>query len=204
MAGAILTTSIETSMLASLLIAMDRLICIVILPYQKYGLSRKAIYVNITLSWIFSIVTSIMAPIFTDRVKNAACIYLGKSLPSVPSALYLGFNAIIFIFLSAIYICTLCYSAKSAMPQMPGKNTSFIRQLSIRLGAIIITNYISCAVISALAIISFVNSNLYSHTEVLVGLILFPVNAIANPLISTIFSTKFIDSLSAKKTCLVK
>jgi hypothetical protein len=79
--GMILITSVQASIVSTLLIAIDRYICIVLKPFQKFGLSMKATVSGICIGWCFSILPQLVTIFFVSNVTSSACILVGTSVP---------------------------------------------------------------------------------------------------------------------------
>ena len=112
---------------------------------------------------------------------NSACMYFGSSLPLSILVPILCVNTGLFLFLVISYGCIWKTVHQSAV--QTGKQQSVIK-LVINLGGIIVTSLLSWLIIAIFSIMAMVGSPLFSSLEVVVGLIVFPLNAFINPLLN--------------------
>jgi hypothetical protein len=64
-------------------------------------------------------------------------------------------------------------------------------KVNVRLGAVIITNFIPWILVTILTLMSIVGLPPPQSLEAILGVVLFPLNALLNPLVNTITTTEF-------------
>jgi hypothetical protein len=191
--------SVELSTLSTFLIAVDRFMLIVWHPYEKYGLKIGVSIVGILICWCISaILPTLFASLNFSALANNACILIGKSQPLAYMITYFVLNLIVFITIFVVYIAVIKTIKQSANVSQ-NKNAA-TASVMLRLGAVIITNFLTWFTMGIMGIISLAGVPLFSSVEALVSLAIFPVNAIINPVINTFSTKQFLTSVSKKKS----
>ena len=181
--------SVQVSTGATTLIAIDRFICIVLKPFQKYGFTTQISVLLVVLSWIVGAVLPISSALYSNKnMANSACILIGESLSTTFSILYICMNFILFIGLTIVYVKIMKKVTQSSqITKSSGKSTN----VSLRLGGVLVTNFGACISISTLALIYLVPVSMPPSVGAIVSLVLFPLNSMINPLINTITAMDF-------------
>jgi hypothetical protein len=195
--GIIIMMSIEASFITTTLIAIDRFLCLVVRPFEQEGLSTAAAICTLILSYCLSITFTVLAALYsTKSIATSACILLGESLSMIFSIIYLIFNTVLFIVLVALYLALIIKVVKSSKIK---KSQDMSGQICKRLGAVIVTTFVPWFLVTILALLSLVGFPPPAFLESIMGLVLFPLNALLNPLINTITTREFQEDLSVKK-----
>jgi hypothetical protein len=186
--GIIFMMSVELSTVSALLISIDRFICMVWKPYQVGGFRVKTVMIMLPTSWLLSgtlpVLTSFLSSIpFT----NSACFLVGSSLPHIYSLVYICANSTLFFSISVLYILIIKNAHQSAHQH---KQETY-KGVYIRLGAVILTNFLAWLAISLVSIMSILNISLFPYVEATFAFILFPLNSIFNPIINIIATRSF-------------
>ena len=204
-AGMIMLISIESSTLSTLLIAIDRFVCIVVNPLKKTETSLKVALTGILVSWFIclsiNIVPFIVHPV---AITNSACMIVGSSLPLLHAILHLTINSATFLTLGAIYPLMIKTIYTSSTMSTQSKWSA--KKVVFRLGLIILSNFISWATISFMSVMSLCGYTLFPTIESILGLSLFPLNAFFNPFMNTLISSGFLGTFKAscfKKNTLI-
>jgi leucine-rich repeat-containing G protein-coupled receptor 7 len=193
-AGGILLLSVEASTLSTLLIALDRFVLIVLRPFEKRGLHLKTAISGTISCWVLAVALPVvLLNIYQGPIKNSACIFTSSSLPPSYAISLLVINTILFLFLLVVYILIL-HSTLITLKESLSKRKISPKML-LRLGIIIFSNFIAGFTISMLSMMSLFGLSLFPSQEATFGLILFPINAFINPLIYTIATKPFHDTL---------
>lgn len=188
--GSIIMLSVEVSTLATALIAIDRFICIVITPFKKVGFETGPAIISIIVSWICGAILPVLSVLLSGTfITNSACIVLGDSISMLFSILYIIFNSIIFICLTVVYLAVLKTVVKSSQVS---KSHDKSAQVTLRLGAVILTNFVAWFTISILSILSMFHVSMPASIESVVALVILPVNSFLNPIINTITAPNFV------------
>ena len=178
--GVICLLSVEMSTMITLLIAVDRVICIVITPFRRKGFTLKTAVITAMTVWVVTLVTfSVAFQVTPPHITNSACIIVGSSLSLKFSILLLTYNSLLFTILCILYAILAQTVVKTSL----NKDTRKVRKMILKLGGILLTNFLAWMIISILSILSIAGSSLYPSLETLLGILLFPLNALVNPLI---------------------
>ena len=191
-AGTILAISVFASHMATLLIAIDRFICIVMKPFQRYGFSSTQSIAGVCFAWPVAVVIPTLAAVFsTADVTNSACIMIGPSLSLLFSGIYTLVNLLVFLSIAVIYSIITYQIIRGSIV----KSSTQKIQVTARLGAIVLTNFVPSITITVLS--SFLLAGIYipSSLEAMLAFILFPLNACLNPMINTISTRQFLSHL---------
>jgi hypothetical protein len=198
--GFILLLSVKSSTLFTLLIAVDRFICIVLRPFQGYGLSKLATKVLVTAGWLLgalfpSISVSILPVNYV--ATSSTCFLISASLSGIYSFFHLLFDSCVFIVIILSYI-PIIVTTMSKKTSIQNTKHSSSGNITMRLGLIIFFNFLSWFTISTLTLLNMLGVPLPPYLEHLLGLLLFPLNSLLNPLIYTILTSSFIALLRSK------
>jgi hypothetical protein len=136
-----------------------------------------------------------------SSLSNNACIMIGNSLPLPYMITYFLLNLILFVAILSSYVAVIKTLSKSAQ-QSKSKHASTASVMA-RLGAVVMTNFIEWLTMCIMAIISLSGIRLFSSIEALVSLIIFPLNAILNPIINTLSTKQFAQSIYREKKKIV-
>ena len=181
LASAMCLYSIQMSILITVLIAVDRFICIVVNPFRKKSFTYQISIILALTVWIVALLAIILAfLIATPDITNSACIAIGTSLSLKYSILLLCLNATVFSLLCILYVMLLCTVVKS---NRINKSTSNMSKIIFKLGVVLFSNFAVCFIISIFSIMSLSNFSFFPSLETLVGILFFPVNSLMNPLI---------------------
>ena len=182
--------SIETSTLSTLLIAIDRFIVMVLRPYQSIGLKRHQIIILMCACWGIGIGLPLSASASpANRVTNSACIMMGSSLHLSFTVLYASLNTIIFLKLIILYSFVL----HRFLGHRNMKETLHVnRKAGSRLGLIILSNIVPWLTISVFTILVLAGVHFPPSLETILGLLLFPLNALLNPIINVLSLRSFL------------
>ena len=178
--------SVTASNMATLLIAIDRYICMVFKPFQKFGLSTKHCVIHSASLWTFACLITVLSGVLTRRkTVNSACILLGRSLDLVYSIIYIITNTMTLIIIISVYSQVLHTVYQSYRFSNAPMAKSHFKQVVVRLGAIILTNFVASmtvSIISILTLIMYVPPSL----EAMLAFILFTLNSCINPVLNTL------------------
>ena len=182
MSGVIIMTSVMASNLTTMLNALNRFIVIVWKPFQRYGLTSRQSIVGLLLIWIMSIVIPLLSAVATQSdILNSACIILGGSL-------YLPYAVIYIIVNCLLFMCvTLFYAQVAHSVYLSGKiqkSHQKVKQITGRLGAVILTNFLASMTITLLSVLSLF-TYVPASLESMLAFWLFTVNSCANPVLNT-------------------
>ena len=187
-AGVIMMTSVNGSNLVTLLIAIDRYICIVLKPFQRYGFSTKqAVHALLVCSSISVLLPVLSVTTTLKGIINSACVLLGRSLSVIYANVYATCNILTFTCIIVLYTQVICKVSSSLMA---GKQNKF-KHIAGRLSIIIVTNFIASMTVTILSILAQIISIPVS-LETMLALVLFSLNACTNPSVNTIFTKEFI------------
>ena len=133
-------------------------------------------------------------------VQNVMCILVGNSISLSFSIIYVCTNVIVFIVIGVAYASIIYYMRK--YDKMEKSHGNFTRVL-VRIGAIIITNFIPSITTTILSVLSAFPNFIPASIEANVAFILFPLNACLNPLINTLTTRQFINHRIIKSLLIV-
>ena len=180
----IFMTSVLSSNIATLAIAIDHFIFILVQPAYRYG-SYCIQFAMATVGWIFSILIPVLAGFLSDHaITNFLCVMIGKSLSFPCTIIYIFTNNVIFISIAVLYAIVVHRVRKS-------DSHSISLSLLVRLGAIVLTNFLASMTITILAIFSLSNISIPASLEAMLAFIIFPINSFCNPLINTVTTKQF-------------
>ena len=196
--GTIMISSVCLSNVSMLLIAIDRFVCIVWMPFRRYGLSNIQCLISVGVGWLLVLIIQVFVYFLSYKeISNTSCVLVGESLSLPFSIMYVCLHSILFIGTLVPYMLVM---RKVSQSRKVKKSSDKTKQVIIRLGLVLSTNLITTMAVTMLSIISLV-TDLSSNTEAIVSFLLFPLNACLNPLLNTI-TTK--DFLSARGVLLIK
>ena len=197
--GIPLMLSIESSIASTLLIAFDRLVCLVLKPFRKYGLTFRSAIKGLFIVWSMSVVLPIVTAIDNrNQISNSACIRIGNSIVSLYSYIYLIYNSLLFTLMISSYLVIMkTIKKRNSMINDPAHTSTAV---VMKLGLIIITNFFAWLTVTLVNLIAMTRANLPKSVEAMFALITFPVNAFLNPLLYTICTKQFISSLGMDLT----
>ena len=190
--GVIIMTSTTAGNLATMLIAVDRYICCVWKPFQRYGFLSLQSIAWISVSWGFSIIVPVLATTVGKReITNSACITLGGSISLPYSIIYAAANLFIFTSILLLYSSITYTVYKSDQVQ---KMQQKFKNVAGRLGIVITTNFLASMTITIFSILSLI---LYvpASLEAMLAFVLFTLNSCINPIVNTISTQAFVANL---------
>ena len=182
--------SVSTSNMSTLILAVDRFICIVMKPFQKYGFTIKQCTVAMCFGHMIIIIPPIIVSILLGNIENVLCIPVGNSIPLPFSILYFTCSTITFSTIAVLY--TAIMSKVKHSPQL-GESKKGSLNVLLRLGAVVVTNFIPSMTIASLSLTSWVPYVSGSFPESNVAFFLFPLNSSLNPLLNTLTTSKFLN-----------
>ena len=105
LAGILFMTSVLASNLATMLMALDRFLCIVVWPFKRRGFSTKQSVISLITGWCIDMLLPILASVLSSQsVSNSACIPIGGESASVTfSSIYIALNSLIFLCTGSAY-----------------------------------------------------------------------------------------------------
>ena len=178
--GLICLLSVEMSTTMTLLIAIDRFVCIVVTPFHRQGFSLPITVLISSLMLIFTLVLLLLVFILAPPTYTTSiCIPLGSSVSKLFSLLLLAYNLILFLTLCTLYTLLFVAIVKMSI----NKSLRKMQQMLMKLGGIFITNFFVWFCITVLSVMSVTGNSVKPSIETAVGITLLPVNALVNPLI---------------------
>ena len=103
-AGVLFMVSVLASNISTLLIALDRCLCMVLRgPFATRGFTTRQMVLCICIGWFTALLLPTLASMLSQPVTNSACIPVGGESTSVIfSSIYVAVNSLVFL-------CTSCY-----------------------------------------------------------------------------------------------
>ena len=175
--------STNSSIITALIVAVDRFVCIVFHPYERYEQTKKKGFIQVISAWLFvSVELAFIVVVNSANFANSSCTLLGNSLSSICSYVHQIINSAIFIILfilsgSILRKLQMSTKNKNLRKSSPGHSNSAI----YRIVAVILTNFAAWTVVSILTLLSLSKYHLPPSVEATLGLVFFPLNAIVNP-----------------------
>ena len=109
-AGSFFLMSLLASTISIVLLSIDRVIFIVIKPFQRFGLSNTQTVVSAVCSWSMCLVFAILIGCFSfTDIRNSLCIFVGKSITTPFSAL------LVFLYTSSFLVSVSTLSSVLAL-----------------------------------------------------------------------------------------
>ena len=188
-AGVIFMSSISMSNFTTMLIALDRFLCIVYRKFQLFGFTKQQCIVALIASWFAGLLLPVLSALVSDNtITNSACILIGGSVN-------VGFSIAYSVTYMLVFACTICVYAIFAynvnQSHKASKSEANIFQVMFRLGAVAVTNFLvsmTVTTLSLLAVVTYVPPSL----EAMLAFLLFPLNSCLNPIINTVTTKQFI------------
>ena len=148
------------------------------------------------MCWLLGSLCPILAAVFSKRDnRKSICISLGTSVHFAVSVLYICFNTIVCCTLLTVYVIIIYMLFKSFFELRIRRDYNRLR-CTLRLGAIGFTNmaiFITTTTINIMSMLGMKTKDI----EVVTALLLFPINAILNPLFNTILSGDFYNTVTS-------
>jgi hypothetical protein len=186
--------SVQLSTMSTLLLAYDRFLIIVWHPFERRGMTVCAVLIAIAVCWCVSVILPIVSISLNQHgVLNNACILVGKSLTLPYSVTYFVFNCAIFLMILGMYISVVNTLHKSTC--ITKSQQVSLTPIVLRLGVIVLTNFICWLTMVIVGLMSLSGSPLASSLESSVSLVIFPLNSFINPMINTFSTKQFLSSL---------
>jgi hypothetical protein len=192
----LLFVSLEASTIATLLIAIDRYFSIVLHPFQTVGIKVRTAVLFILIAWCISITLPGLSSLFTmEGLINTACILVGQSLSKYYFLIYFVLNLIVFLALMVIHI----HIAHVILSRNSMRAHYSQKQIVLRLGLVVLTNFLAWITMSIISLLAVMNVYLMPSIEAMLALVIFPLNAIFNPVINTLSTESFRSELTHVK-----
>ena len=177
------------SNVTTMLIAIDRFLCIVYRTFQSFGFTKQQCIGVLVASWFAGLLLPLLSAFLSDNsITNSACILLGGSINVTLSIAYAAVYMLVFA-------CTTCAYASIAnnVGQSRKLHKSQVNTFNVlfRLGAVAVTNFLvstTVTTLSLLAVVTYVPPSL----EAMLAFLLFPLNSCLNPIINTVTTKQFI------------
>ena len=175
--------SFMSSNFITLLIAVDRFVCIVVRPFAKKGLPMKLAIIGIIISVAISVTLPVMSLTIARRdIINAACILLGESISLPYSIVYIVTNIMLFVSMLPLYLVVIHKVYLSA--KVSNTYDSF-KAVIVKLGLIMGTNFVTSMTVVILSIVSLF-IDVPDYLEAILAYVLLPLNSCVNPLVYTV------------------
>ena len=73
--------SLQLSNISTMIISLDRFVCIVLHPFQRYGFTTSQTVLCVILGWLLGLVQPVLAASLSKvNISNSACVLIGNSL----------------------------------------------------------------------------------------------------------------------------
>ena len=190
-AGTFMMVSTSMSNIATLLISVDRCICIVFQPFKKRGFTLSQALICLAAVYSLSVLPlSLMSMQSTKAIENSVCLMVGSSMQWLFSVTYICCNFLVFTFTSAECIAVIITIINSHKITTKSRDKS--TRVILRLSAVVLTNFIPSMAITFLSIASLAAVNIPASIEANIAYFLFPINSCLNPVINTITTQEFL------------
>ena len=179
LAGTLSTLSVEMSIISTFFIALDKYVCIIVHPFKRKGLDFKFSCALILITWLMvSIAFSLLS--FHSQITNSACILVGSTLSIGYATVHILFNSLIFVIMVSIYGIILRIFSKSRQ----SLNLKIPKRMLLVFGGILISTFITWFTVNVMTIIAISGQLQFPSLEALLGILLFPINGLINPIIN--------------------
>ena len=193
--GALFMMSILLSNISTLVIGLDRFVYIVLHPFERKRSNNYKLLVVMVLGWFVGFLLPAFAGIFSDSdISNTACIMVGRSLSFHFAVVFVCINTALFLCMSISYTIII-YRLTPSLAHL-GQRKQSILPVAIRLGCIILTDFLASLSVTAMVIVSGVDKNTSDHVETLLAFTVFPVISCVNPIINTLSTSKFLGDIN--------
>ena len=196
LAGMLHNLAVLMSSNATLLITVDRFMCIIVRPFQRYGFSWWTNAALVGCSWLMMTFAVLMQGFLLKSKQNSKCFIfcnLHVKVSFVFCVTVSGLMSIIMLLLNSAIVAKLIVNVKAK-----GKANSRVRPI-LRLLLIVVVNILPILLI---LIMIFLATNALSVVDIRVlesiALILFPVSPCLNPVLNTFTSLSFIQDVKAR------
>ena len=174
-----------SSNIMTVVISVERFINIVLKPMQKGGLTVVQAVACLVASLLYAVLPVVLATVLSNTyIQTSLCIMLGKSVHFSISIIYAISNIVNFVVVVVVYTSIIRTVLQGSKIQ---KTTDSSHKVVIRLGAIIITNFLPSIFIIILSLVSFSPNTLPASIEANISYLLFPLNAVLNQFINIKF-----------------
>ena len=181
--------SMMMSNVSTMFIALDRFVCVVIRPMEQMGLRDIHIIGAVSVGWVVGLTVPILAAFLSEvDITNSACMLMGGSL-SLPFAIVtLTLCGTTFVIIAAAYIIVSQHIMKTAQFE---RSKGLAQQVYIRLGAVVVSNFIAYFTVTLCAIFHFSHVGISPTLEAGLVFVLIPLNSCLNPVINTLTTSEF-------------
>jgi hypothetical protein len=190
--------SFQSSMLGTFILGIDRFFLIVIHPFKAQGISLKEACTLLVMCWAVSVLLSLILCILDlPAHSNNACLALYSSLYVSP--VYCVLNLFMLITTAGLYMSVIrtCYcSAK-----MANQSQHSLKMLIVHFTAAILVCCIQWLTIGYMTIMSLGGFPLSTPLQSLIGLVLFPLASLLNPIINTFSTRQFLTPIKHNMCC---
>ena len=200
--GTLSVLSLQLSNISTLIISLNRLICFVVNPFQRYGFTTVQTVVCVVVCWCLGSVQPVLAAVLSNvSISNSACVLIGDSLLFHFTIAYIISSVSVSIGLLVIYSIVIHSMMKSANFQSSSDRS---KKASIRLGAVILTNSMATMTVTVLSVLSLTRVFVLPSVEAVLIFILLPLNGCLNPVINTMTTSEFWPVLLHLSNCAKK
>ena len=189
--GTSLTISILTSHMFTMLVAVDRFICVVWRPFKRQGFNKVQSVCFCCGAWCAGLVLPMLARVLSDQpASNSPCILLAKSSSLGFSALFTVLTILVSIVVIASYVPLVLKvkeSGKITVGQTNKKSLAVVTRVCIVIlssTGLTLTVLCQCFLFAELHISESVGASF--------GLILLPLFACINPMVNALSTNDFI------------
>ena len=153
-AGTLFVISVLSSNISTLLIALDRCMCLVIRgSFAKKGFSTKQMILSICICWCTAITLPTLATISSHYVADTTCVPIGGESASVVfSCIYVAIHSMLFLGTGCAYIAIMIKLAKD--DDSINKSNSNKLYAIVRLGLLVVSNFIISMAVCIIAVLS--------------------------------------------------
>ena len=144
---------------------------------------------------IFAILLPVLTVMLSDQdTENSLCIPVGGSISTPFSILYACMSILLFSAVCILYTIIMFSITKSSKISKRDEKT---KHVLIRIGAVILTNFIALLLITLLSLVSMFHTSVY--VEAMVAFMVFPLNSCLNPIVTTITTARFLADSNFKE-----
>ena len=173
-------SSLLMSKVSTLMIALDRLVCIVVRPFERCGFSTKQSVIAVVVGLCVGLPIPTTNIVFSDTELNNICILIGSSSSLVLSIIFLVSHTILFILITLVYGIILYVIVKSAKLS---RSQTLLVKAHIRIGVILVSYFVASTTVLILSALRFY-IQIPSTIESIIVCMLVPLNSCLNPLIN--------------------
>ena len=125
---------------------------------------------------------------------------VGKSVDSYFSTIYAISSLVNFSVVGVLYVSVMIYVLKSSRVR---KSSDSSHSVLMRLGAIIIANFLPSIIVITLSLVSISPNTLPASIEANISYFLFPLNAPLNPFFNTLSTARFLATANRIKAIIL-